>query len=496
MAIEAVMFSMQAYERDPFNISRALDIFTAVFWTLDILVSFVTGTVHSDRIELRLRVIAWRYATTWLAFDTLLGLLQWCAVIMLGSADMHSWGHRHAPTLVRFVRLARLVRFAKIEQLMSESLARLNSISVVLAIKIVCTLMGLVFWVHVGGCVWYHIGNNTNEGWVHRLNLSEAELEQKYILATHWAIGQLQGGVDIYPGNPVGERAYAVAYTMFSISVLGAVSMLTNIIFELQEINKRRTWEIRIVCQMLSAHKISLETSLRIKAYLHWKQHVDRKREMATKEIVQNLPTELGRALTIEMRMPYIAPHPVLEAVRLIHEHSFFKMCVNSFVPHSPMLNEQIYCHGEKCSQMYFIVGGSVTYLHHRAAAQALKMFGSKGFEREAEEELVRRDKSLCISENIVLNEGRWLCEASLWLRWLHRGDLTTTSSASLLVLSLESFSTVALQHPAVHGALSSHARRFARTLDAVIVFFATDLYDTAAAVASMQQSFATELSP
>merc|ERR1719362_430354 len=112
---------------------------------------------------------------------------------------------------------------------------------------------------------------------------------------------------------------------------------------------------------------------------------------------------------------------------------------------------------------------------------------GSSGSETEAEKTVARRDKSQGLTRDIILNEGRWLCEACLWLRWVHRGDLTTKSSASLLLLSPEAFSSVVAQHPAVHVSLKSHARRFARTLDSVVMFFATDMYDTAAAIASTQ---------
>merc|ERR1712032_541875 len=140
-------------------------------------------------------------------------------------------------------------------------------------------------------------------------------------------------------------------------------------------------------------------------------------------------------------------------------------MCVDAFVPKTPFLNEKIYRYGDKCSHMYFIVSGTATYWHYSAAAQAVRVVKIPG----------DGETSSPFTRSISVHQGQWLCEASVWLQWLHRGDLSSTNSVSLLVLCTESFAAVAAQHPALWMALSSHARRFVESFDSVVRIFATD---------------------
>merc|ERR1712008_33695 len=64
-------------------------------------------------------------------------------------------------------------------------------------------------------------------------------------------------------------------------------------------------------------------------------------------------------------------------------------------------------------------------------------------------------------SEQTLDLEKQWVCEAALWIKWVHTGRLSAMTNSELLVLNAESFRGIASSVPGVHAAFCRYARRY-----------------------------------
>merc|ERR1712136_326377 len=91
-----------------------LDFSVAAFWTVSVPVNFLTGFYVHGLVEMRPKMIAWRYARTWLMPDLVLVCVDWFIWLMPQvSMVVFPSPVASALRLVRFVRLFRSVRILK-----------------------------------------------------------------------------------------------------------------------------------------------------------------------------------------------------------------------------------------------------------------------------------------------------------------------------------------------------------------------------------------------
>merc|ERR1719460_1810874 len=75
------------------------------FWTLDIALTFNTGYLFDGQIQYSRLGAARHYAKTWLAFDTLIVIIDWIFWIMPESAIMSVFRTARAIRLLRMLRV-------------------------------------------------------------------------------------------------------------------------------------------------------------------------------------------------------------------------------------------------------------------------------------------------------------------------------------------------------------------------------------------------------
>merc|ERR1712019_197102 len=86
-----------------------MDLFLCSFWTLDIVLSFLTGVYIDGRLSMHPDTIAWAYMKCWFPIDFILVALDWMLLAMLS----HSSKLRGV-RLARLLRLLRLLRFLRL----------------------------------------------------------------------------------------------------------------------------------------------------------------------------------------------------------------------------------------------------------------------------------------------------------------------------------------------------------------------------------------------
>lgn len=437
---------------------ESVELAAALYWSLDIGLSFMTGIFKNSKLDLRLPIIARNYVTTWFVFDLCMVTLQWTTQ-PITDGDI-SAGPAGIVRYIRTARYLRLLRFLKFDQLLTSILERVNSVSTLLLVRICQHLAAVCLWLHTSACAWYALGVSNENGWA-MARESIRNWPVNYLVAVHWAASNLQGNVDINPGDLASERGFTVGHIFISMLVLCLfLSKLTNVMATMEEITAKLNRQSNAAQQYCKHNRISTQLSMRVRKWLEWHQVLDAKRQRGVEEdeFMQILPKDLRRALLDESRSPLLMEHEVFHACRECNIRFFQRLCCDTFSPLTHLPEEEIFSYGMVCTRMYLVASGEGSYLKYGTVMRALMQNGSIMHGLTASTDLKDRYKR---ARSELLCAGGALCEAVLWVHWVHLGDFSALTRLSLLVLDARTFEDLVTLYPNVQLALQTHAQRF-----------------------------------
>jgi len=404
-----------------------------VFWTCDIILSFLTAVYIKNVLTKKLRTIAKAYVTTWFPFDLTVVAPIWI-VIGLG-ADSAAPKSVAAFRYLRMLRFLRLLRLAKLQRVLEEALQGINSPVLLLSLGIVKLMILMILLSHINACLWFGVGK-LETGWTHAVESSS--LLGQYLASVHWVFANFQGSSDVVPVT-VCERAYAVVTLLFSLLGLACfVSSLTNQMMQIQALHKEKTYQIRAVRTYITLNRISPSLAMRMKKYVEWKQTL-RDQDECKAEVLKLLPKEMLMDMDDEVRRPVLSNNEFLAAFLVIYPRLTRRIVHVCMMDIATLPGQLIFSFQEKCYRMLFITSGEVQYSFcHRSDAGMV----------------IREDEHM-------IGKGMQLSEATLWMHWHHRGELTVKTHAMILALMAECFAEIVGSHPGAQASCVLYARRF-----------------------------------
>lgn len=435
-----------------------VEVVAGLYWTFDVILSFFTGVFINSQLELQIWTISKHYLKSWFIFDATLVLLQW-ATQPMDSNEEESSGRSGVAKYIRIARYLRLFRFVKFDHVLQSILVRINSIPAILLVRVSQYLAGILLWIHTTACAWYALGVSGETGWA-RQRESIQTWPANYWISMHWAISNMQGNVDVGPGDLASERAFTVCHILVSVLLLASfLSKLTMVMATLGEISATLNRQSTAAQQYCKRHAISTQLSIRVRKWLEVHQILDAKhqRGVEEEEFMQILPTDLRRALLHESRSPLLLKHGIFHACRDCNDNFFQRLTCDAFTPMTLMPEEDVFSYGMVCMHMYFVASGECTYLKYGDAMRAL-MQSVMVMRKPPRSEVKDRYKR---SHSTHLPEGASLCEAVLWVQWVHVGDFSAVTKLSLLVLEMGGFEALVVSYPNILGALQAHALHF-----------------------------------
>lgn len=472
MLYDLVVFPFSVFKPKPTSLSTAMKWFSQVYWTLDIAISFLTGVSIGGEVHLDLVTIARYYAKSWLLFDILVTLPLW-AVFLL---DWDAGGGVRSLRYVRMLRFLRLVRLAKLEHLLGEALSFVNSSHVILTFGIIRLMVYLMLLTHFNACMWFYIGN-VDRGWAdpETGHAAQRDLWYKYFCAMHWALVQFQGSSEVVPGTTLPERIYAAVFLLFALMILASfVSSLTNMMMQLQSLTDERNRQQRAVRSYLTAMKISVGLSMRVKKYVDWKLKTQDS-QCRSDEVLSILHPQLVMELLCEIRGPEICGHKFLAGISRSHPRIFRRLCFEAMHVMWQAPHETIFSPADEAEHMYFVTQGSLTYSVVKIGRQLptdgncmlpaidapvkdMYWLDRPGPGQQQAVEMRSIDDELY--------KGCHLCEAALWVEWDHCGELKTITDSQMLALAAAQFQQVISSFPQVHASAVYYARCFLAALN------------------------------
>lgn len=419
---DVVDFPMLAFHPGESQFNDIMVIFSTIFWTGDILFSFLQG-FHSSTglIEMRSSRIIHQYFRGWFIFDISLAALDWVSFIFLILESMGQEQKKISPAtkvskFARITRGGRILRLAKTVEKMRSALDAVASSEVF----VVCArIFGLIFLIilinHYVACLWFGIadGSGKQDTWIKVQDIEGLPMFDRYFYSLHWALTQFTPCTnDIHPANGL-ERFFASLVVVFALVVFSTfLSSLTTAIMQMKKLNHDRYTEEMHIREFMYGKRVPLMVANRVWHY--YRKHYRLRTKIITESDVplfEVLPRSLRMELRSHVHIPTLTICPILrETVGLPNGNSFGPALSEVVYTKTPASGQDIFLEGECASHMYFLVRGSGAYIF--------------------------------LESQTIVDFPDYIAEAVLWVRdWHHLGRLAVSDTrCELLLLDPASF--------------------------------------------------------
>eukprot|EP00929_Paragymnodinium_shiwhaense_P022913 TRINITY_DN14491_c0_g1_i2.p1 TRINITY_DN14491_c0_g1~~TRINITY_DN14491_c0_g1_i2.p1 ORF type:complete len:773 (-),score=75.49 TRINITY_DN14491_c0_g1_i2:438-2696(-) len=415
------------------------------YWTLDVGMSCMTGCHMNGRLTMQWRQIILNYLQTWFAFDMIVLVPQWLAVLASsgGVKSVILLRALRGGRALRYMKFFRLLRLVKMDKVITDLRSNVNSATILLWMTIGRLIFVVIILCHMLSSAWYFIGKLSSNGWVYVEGINQRTLADRYLYTFQWSIARLHpssfGKNDSLQSTE--ERLFAICVSMLALGGGGYfVSCITNEMAQLKSLRHAQTRKMFVVREYIRCHSISLNLAMRIKSYVM--KTLSQKLQMTyAKELTEFLPAPLVADLRFETWSPVLSNHAFFMKLTMTLPRLIWCLCKEALEEVAVLPGDTVFTTGDSCSRMYFVFVGELTYAPGR-----LMGVGK------------------CILDEVV-RLGQWLSEPALWTVWEHRGELAGHLESSLLTIDVEALMNVAQLHDKGSSFLTLYARKFVSVL-------------------------------
>eukprot|EP00929_Paragymnodinium_shiwhaense_P097539 TRINITY_DN59194_c0_g2_i2.p1 TRINITY_DN59194_c0_g2~~TRINITY_DN59194_c0_g2_i2.p1 ORF type:complete len:1004 (+),score=188.96 TRINITY_DN59194_c0_g2_i2:139-3150(+) len=420
-----LMMPMTAFELDETaqELHKLVDFAVAIFWTIDVLVSFRTAYFVGTRLEVSARSIAINYAMSNMLIDMCIVVVEWASFVHdLGSIAILK-GTRTLRTL-KVLKLLRIVRLRKVFQALSE---HLQSGSIQLLASLSMLTLCVAAAIHLFTCFWYALGASASDGWPSYDGYQgRKDTFFWYVASARWALAQFNGRTDENDRRTLEERGF----TCFTGVVLGVVgravytSVLTKTMLDLSDMHSGKAKKRRCVLAFLEQYHISSETATTVKRFLREHQELGAVNKMAEDEetVMQLLPRHVQADVLCEIRFPTLSKLALVELLCQMCEPAVRDVCHRAVRTVTSVTDEIIFDRGDACTTLRILHLNAQMCYGQPIAGECPSRGGPVGPKRGSS-----FYRQMGLEQTVLLREGRVVCEAALFLDWKVQGRLVST---------------------------------------------------------------------
>ncbi|CAK9002200.1 unnamed protein product [Durusdinium trenchii] len=435
---DLIFVPLEAFELPPSVPLRVMEWATQLFWNFDFLVSCRTGYYKHGALVLDPWESFKQYARTWMPFDVLLICLDW-AIVWVSAADAGLAQWSRTLTMLRFLRLARMLRWVKLQRVNEVFQELLHSQAASLYYSLFGSIARLLVLNHLVSCAWYGVGRlGGADGWLQQR--ADSGIWQSYLECLNWAFAQLSvGSSDILPANTL-ELAFCCIIAFRSLITYSTlISTMTSLMSGLSRIKEDEATEFRLLRNYLVHNDIPKGLQQKIVRFLQ-NQYALRKQAKSVGSrvpLLELLSQQLTGELHIERYRQDLCKVSFLR--NLLQKDDFQVIQVLQKVALTAVSDVMVAAHD------VVFLGGSI------AAAAYLKVSGALTYYHASMKDSIDRTT--------------WLAEACLWTNWIYMGDLVAEDVSHLTVIDSNSFCELICDSISTQRAAAEHARHFLKVL-------------------------------
>jgi len=417
---DVIAIPLMAFSAQDSDFVIRMDWVITCFWTTDIICSFFTGFNFEGVVETRPKAVAKQYLKTWFTFDILVVLVDWSLLYLasVGSSYDAVGVFRFGKTfrVTRILRAFRLLRFVKLQRVLTECLELINSESIRALFNVSMAVAVILIINHYMACGWYMMGNlGVTSGWTNWLNengITEDETVYGYTTCLHWSLTQFTpASMEVRPYNTV-ERIYSITALLFALITFSSfLGSITAAITQLRKYTSESVRQQHLLRVYFQKNSISASLSKTIWNFLkdnHFAHQTRSHKEHV--QVLRLLPPQLERRLHQELYGPYVTRAPFFFHFAAACTDGLIEVCSKAISEKTVICGEELFLEGKVATTMSFIVSGVMRYEH--------------------------ADVRL----HTIIVTGLWVSEPALWLQWAHCAPLVAQTSGEIVELNVSQF--------------------------------------------------------
>lgn len=462
LCYDFVWLPLQAFEMPDFTITLVFNWITRVYWTLDIVASFMTGHYQHGKLEMRFHKIAVYYARRWLLLDCLIVASEWALVLAENGSSNYSYRTQGLLRGVRAARFIRLLRLMKLQRISYVVEARVNSNYMISCLGILRLLAALIILIHLFACAWYWVGQSSDSGWVYATGMNQKDTIFAYVSCFQWSLHQFHPNTEKQmSAGTLPERFFMSVCALMGLAISSAfVSCITNTMVQLQYLQGERTKQLRAVREYVSEHSINLELALRAKKYVKARLGDALKRN-DEKMLLELLPNSLLSDLHDEARRPILVVHKFFKELHTNFPRTVHRLCHEAVAELDVHRADVVFQLGDICKRFFFLERGKLRYYTREdtecgspeGTTTVKDLPSDLQINPEPQPSTTETSNSRnatfsypmtpLMSKSVSVYPVSYLSEATLWTYWEHRGYLKARADSVLLTVNAVKFASI-----------------------------------------------------
>jgi hypothetical protein len=393
--------------------------FTAVFWTLDIALSFVTAINKNGELISEPCEIIRSYVRGWFVLDCIICTCDWASIVILSSP---SWRSLRFARATRLLRLTSLARLAKIFQIVSQLLDEFLPDEMLTTTQFMRCFLNTLVIAHFASCLWWLIGRagptDTGWNWIQQspmdgeLTFAEESTSYQYAVCLHWAVSSitLGGYVPAEPHNTV-ERLYSALILALGLLFGGAlISILSTTMLETQMTKRESNSKLKKLRRYMREHKV--ERTLSVRVYGQLAERLATRDKLKEEQVtgLQLLSSNLRSELCYHLHRPLLKNHDLLKLWMDIDEPLTQRLCKKCMAFVHLRKQDDLFCAGRRSDSAYVFTGGLLRYIQEPETSPL----------------------TAPVFQEVDTN-GKWISEATMWSHWTHVGTMNALVNSEVM---------------------------------------------------------------
>lgn len=344
-----------SFEIEETNFFFVFETFSAIFFTLDILISFnlaiyKEGVLITDRKQILKSYIKKRFIIDFLAVFP---------YYIVSIPNFVSDFVNHNPG-IKFLSLLKLLRMLNISKMLYEIKEKVASKRISTSLMILELLCQVLFCAHLFGCIFYAIGNYESKThadvWLNKCYLETNEMSEIYITALYWSITTM---ATVGYGDIAGQTNFEIGYVMVIMMISCCIfGYIIGVIEGISLDNGNKAVQHRDIIEFLNdfmkKNSIPSDLQFKVKKYMHYVWETQEKAQGNESEILSYLSNELRELVCVYSRGHFFNNFSVFNRF----DQKFLKKItmIIRYCCFAP--NDGIFESGEKSRNIYFIQEG------------------------------------------------------------------------------------------------------------------------------------------
>eukprot|EP00421_Protoceratium_reticulatum_P005364 CAMPEP_0168370428 /NCGR_PEP_ID=MMETSP0228-20121227/7260_1 /TAXON_ID=133427 /ORGANISM="Protoceratium reticulatum, Strain CCCM 535 (=CCMP 1889)" /LENGTH=904 /DNA_ID=CAMNT_0008383303 /DNA_START=54 /DNA_END=2768 /DNA_ORIENTATION=+ len=416
-----------------------------IFWTLDMMLGFVTGCFVGGKLITDVKRISRHYLQTYFLPDIIAIIADVAEllpedVLTEGGERLMIFYFVRVIKLGKLVRLRRILASSNLGLLFGPAIQRLAQATdmtthtpfLVMIPKIIAILALLV---HVVACVWYGLAGDIIHG-------PTFDGLQSYPAALYWVVSTTFGGSSAVIPQSSLQAALTVGYILASTLFLACItSALAAEMIDAQMRRQEHRVKLRMLRQYLRQRKVSPAMAVNVHNQVVERMSTERPLSSQDVQVLSLLSRKLRANLYSELYAPIlIRGQTIVRACHTVDKDFVQELCLSavSDVSAAP---------------------GELLFRSDQAVRRALvPLTGQLQYQRDAPS----------IDTGTVCHEVRseqWVCELALWVEWRTHGVLEALRASELVAVSAPDLFKVLHRKPELMLLASNFSARLSSEL-------------------------------